>query len=69
MAEWGYLIVNYYKYKYINYNAGLTNKSIFLVEFKEPYAEKKLRDETTPNIRGIVYSPKGNYLAYRTDRK
>ncbi|XP_059049080.1 eukaryotic translation initiation factor 2A [Achroia grisella] len=49
--------------------AGLTNKNIFLVEFKEPYGEKTLRDETTPNIRSIIYSPKGTYLAYRSDRK
>ncbi|KAI5642236.1 eukaryotic translation initiation factor eIF2A domain-containing protein [Phthorimaea operculella] len=49
--------------------SGLTNKSIFLVEFKEPYTEKVLRDETTPNLRGLIYSPKGQYLAYRTDKK
>ncbi|XP_053601637.1 eukaryotic translation initiation factor 2A [Plodia interpunctella] len=48
---------------------GLTNKNIFLVEFKEPFVEKNLRDESTPNIRSIVYSPKGSYLAYRTDKK
>ncbi|XP_026764409.2 eukaryotic translation initiation factor 2A isoform X1 [Galleria mellonella] len=48
---------------------GLTNKNIFLVEFKEPYGETTLRDETTPNIRSIIYSPKGTYLAYRSDRK
>lgn len=49
--------------------AGLTNKSIFLVELKEPYAEKILRDETTANVRGIIFSSKGSYLAYRTDKK
>ncbi|XP_028028388.1 eukaryotic translation initiation factor 2A [Bombyx mandarina] len=49
--------------------AGLTNKSIFLLEFKEPYCEKTLRDESTTNVRGIICSPKGSYLAYRTDRK
>lgn len=49
--------------------AGLTNKNIFLVDFKEPYAEKNLRDESTPNIRSIIFSPKGTYLAYRTDKK
>ncbi|XP_045510592.1 eukaryotic translation initiation factor 2A [Colias croceus] len=48
---------------------GLTNKNLFLVDFQEPYTEKVLRDETTPNIRSVVFSPKGNYLAYRTDRK
>ncbi|KAL0895564.1 hypothetical protein ABMA27_011665 [Loxostege sticticalis] len=51
------------------YIAGLTNKNIFLVDFKEPYAEKNLRDESTPNIRSIIFSPKGTYLAYRTDKK
>ncbi|XP_048005469.1 eukaryotic translation initiation factor 2A isoform X2 [Leguminivora glycinivorella] len=49
--------------------AGLTNKNIFLVEFKEPYAEKTLRDETTTNIRSLIFSPKGGYLAYRTDKR
>ncbi|XP_063834256.1 eukaryotic translation initiation factor 2A [Ostrinia nubilalis] len=49
--------------------AGLTNKNIFLVDFKEPYAEKNLRDEATLNIRSIIFSPKGTYLAYRTDKK
>lgn len=48
---------------------GLTTKNIFLVDFKEPYAETNLRDETTTNIRGIIFSPKGTYLAYRTDKK
>ncbi|CAH0698922.1 unnamed protein product [Spodoptera exigua] len=51
------------------YIAGLTTKNIFLVDFKEPYAETNLRDETTTNIRGIIFSPKGTYLAYRTDKK
>ncbi|CAK1599988.1 unnamed protein product [Parnassius mnemosyne] len=51
------------------YIAGVTNKSLFLIEFQEPYTEKILRDESTPNIRSLVYSPKGNYLAYRTDKK
>ncbi|XP_013167113.1 PREDICTED: eukaryotic translation initiation factor 2A-like [Papilio xuthus] len=51
------------------YITGLTNKNLFLVEFQEPYTEKVLRDESTPNIRSIVYSPKGTYLAYRTDKK
>ncbi|RVE49429.1 hypothetical protein evm_005941 [Chilo suppressalis] len=48
---------------------GLTNKSIFLIEFKETFSERALRDETTTNIRSIVFSPKGNYLAYRNDKK
>ncbi|CAH0747244.1 unnamed protein product [Diatraea saccharalis] len=48
---------------------GLTNKSIFLVDFKEPYSEKELRDENTTNIRSIIFSPKGTSLAYRTDKK
>lgn len=51
------------------YIAGLTNKSIFLIDFKEPFAEKALRDETTTNIRSTIFSPKGTYLAYRTDKK
>ncbi|CAG4963296.1 unnamed protein product [Parnassius apollo] len=51
------------------YIAGLTNKSLFIIEFQEPYTEKVLRDEGTPNIRSLIYSPKGNYLAYRTDKK
>ncbi|XP_073945804.1 eukaryotic translation initiation factor 2A [Choristoneura fumiferana] len=49
--------------------AGLTNKNIFLVEFKEPYVERNLRDETTTNIRSIIFSTKGGYLAYRTDKR
>ncbi|KAG7304377.1 hypothetical protein JYU34_011317 [Plutella xylostella] len=49
--------------------AGLTNKELFLFECKEPFQEKTLRDETTKNIRSIVFSPKGTYLAYRTDKK
>ncbi|XP_045513487.1 eukaryotic translation initiation factor 2A [Pieris brassicae] len=48
---------------------GLTNKNLFVVDFEEPYSEKAVRDESTPNIRSIIYSPKGNYLAYRTDKK
>ncbi|KAM3966790.1 eukaryotic translation initiation factor 2A [Aphomia sociella] len=48
---------------------GLTNKNIFLIEFNEPYGETTLRDEKTPNIRSVIYSPKGTYLAYRTDKK
>nr|XP_049698607.1 eukaryotic translation initiation factor 2A [Helicoverpa armigera] len=51
------------------YIAGLTSKNIFLIDFKEPYDEKNLRDETTTNIRSIIFSPKGTYLAYRTDKK
>ncbi|XP_072935820.1 eukaryotic translation initiation factor 2A [Epargyreus clarus] len=49
--------------------AGLTNKGLFLIELQEPYDEKVLRDETTVNIRSLVFSPKGTYLAYRTDKK
>lgn len=49
--------------------SGLTSKNIFLVEFEPPYGEISLRDETTTNIRSIVFSPKGTYLAYRTDKK
>ncbi|CAH0722745.1 unnamed protein product, partial [Brenthis ino] len=49
--------------------AGLTNRSVFRIEFREPYEEITLRDETTPNIRNIIFSPKGTYLAYRTDKK
>ncbi|XP_041974244.1 eukaryotic translation initiation factor 2A isoform X2 [Aricia agestis] len=48
---------------------GLTNKNIFRVNFQEPYQEVTVRDESTPNIRSLVFSPKGNYLAYRTDKK
>ncbi|XP_045761274.1 eukaryotic translation initiation factor 2A [Maniola jurtina] len=49
--------------------AGLTNRNLFRIQFQEPYEEIILRDETTPNIRSITFSPKGTYLAYRTDRK
>ncbi|KOB73753.1 Eukaryotic translation initiation factor 2A [Operophtera brumata] len=49
--------------------AGLTSKNIFLIEFGEPFGQKILRDETTTNVRNIIYSPKGAYLAYRTDKK
>ncbi|XP_068628355.1 eukaryotic translation initiation factor 2A [Battus philenor] len=51
------------------YITGLTNRGLFLVECTEPYAEKVIRDESTPNIRSLIYSSKGNYLAYRTDKK
>uniref|UniRef100_S4PJP5 Eukaryotic translation initiation factor 2A n=1 Tax=Pararge aegeria TaxID=116150 RepID=S4PJP5_9NEOP len=49
--------------------AGLTNRSLFRIQLQEPYEETILRDETTPNIRSITFSPKGTYLAYRTDKK
>ncbi|KAL4715260.1 hypothetical protein ACJJTC_007842 [Scirpophaga incertulas] len=49
--------------------AGLTNKNIFVMDFKEPFTEKIIKDENTPNIRSMLFSNKGNYLAYRTDKK
>ncbi|XP_047536402.1 eukaryotic translation initiation factor 2A [Vanessa atalanta] len=49
--------------------AGLTNRNLFRIKFGEPYEEVNVRDETTTNIRSIVFSPKGTYLAYRTDKK
>lgn len=49
--------------------AGLTSKNIFLIDFKEPYEEKPFGEEAVVNIRSIVFSPKGTYLAYRTDKK
>ncbi|XP_050673371.1 eukaryotic translation initiation factor 2A isoform X1 [Leptidea sinapis] len=48
---------------------GLSNKGLFQLNFEEPYEEKQLRDGATQNIRSVVVSPKGNYLAYRTDKK
>ncbi|GBP22933.1 Eukaryotic translation initiation factor 2A [Eumeta japonica] len=48
---------------------GLSNKGIFAVECKETYVEKCIRDETTVNIRSILFSAKGKYLAYRTDKR
>lgn len=49
--------------------SGLTNRALFRIELQEPYEEVILRDEKTPNIRSVIFSPKGTYLAYRTDRK
>lgn len=49
--------------------SGLTNRNLFRIKFKDPYEEVHLRDETTQNIRSVVFSPKGTYLAFRTDKK
>lgn len=48
---------------------GLSNRGIFVLDSSEPYNEKYIKDETSgKKISSIIYSPKGNYLAYRTDR-
>ncbi|CAG9575982.1 unnamed protein product [Danaus chrysippus] len=49
--------------------AGLTNRNLFRIGFQEPYKEVAVRDETTTNIRSFIFSPKGTYVAYRTDKK
>ncbi|OWR46253.1 putative Eukaryotic translation initiation factor 2A, partial [Danaus plexippus plexippus] len=49
--------------------AGLTNRNLFRIGFQEPYKEVAVRDEATTNIRSFIFSPKGTYIAFRTDKK